>query len=377
MFASSSSIAAGAKATSSFSAPPCPSISVTDGPCQATAYRQHFLSVGRFKPTPRFKFPTTKDRKTKRTCQFSWFQKHEFIEYSKEKDALFCFDCCIIGKRNPWVHGEGSEDDIHSWKNITQKIDCHVALAAHKAVVSGVVHLRKQQANQAKPIDEQITDIKEMERGKRVKERLLNCEGLKMILSVILWLARQGLLLRGHREQDDSPSNNRGNFLELLQFKLKDNLEKKRWFDSLPENSTYLSPPMKNMFIQIIADQVRAAVLQELNDGDLDRVFAICADESTDSTKCEQMSLYIRFVNKKGDLVERCLALIEVPSTKAADLLEAIHASMKTSQFDKSRVIAQCYDGALNMLGEFNGLQQLIREMDHPMPSTSTVMCIA
>jgi hypothetical protein len=29
------------------------------------------------------------------------------------------------------------------------------------------------------------------------------------------------------------------------------------------------------------------------------------------------------------------------------------------------------------MLGEFNGLQQLIREMDHPMPSTSTVMCIA
>jgi hypothetical protein len=123
---------------------------------------------------------------------------------------------------------------------------------------------------------------------------------------------------------------------------------------------------MKNMFIQIIADQVRAAVLQELNDGDLDRVFAICADESTDSTKCEQMSLYIRFVNKKGDLVERCLALIEVPSTKAADLLEAIHASMKTSQFDKSRVIAQCYDDTSNMSGEFHGLQQLIREHGSP-----------
>jgi hypothetical protein len=227
---------------------------------------------------------------------------------------LFCFDCCIIGKWNPWVHGEGSEDDIHGWKNITQKIDYHVASATHKATVSGVAHLRKQHANQAKPIDEQIADIKEMERGKRAKERLLNREGLKMILSVILWLVRQGLLLRGHREQDDFPSNNRGNFLELLQFKLEDDPEKKRWLDSLPENSTYVSPPMQNVFIQIIFDQVRAAVLQELNDGDPDRVFAICADESTDSTKREQMSMYIRFVNKKGDLVERCLALIEVPS---------------------------------------------------------------
>jgi hypothetical protein len=93
-----------------------------------------------------------------------------------------------------------------------------------------------------------------------------------------------------------------------------------------------------------------------LNVGDPDRVFAICVDESTYSTKREQMSLYIRFVNKKGDLVERCLALIEVPSTKATDLLEAIHASMKTSQLDKSRVIAQCYDGPSNMLGEFHSL---------------------
>ncbi|CAM6057501.1 unnamed protein product [Sphagnum tenellum] len=76
---------------------------------------------------------------------------------------------------------------------------------------------------------------------------------------------------------------------------------------------------MQNVFIQIIADQVRAAVLQELNDGDPDQVFAIYVDESTDSAKREQMSLYIRFVNKKGDLVERCLALTEVPSTKAAD----------------------------------------------------------
>jgi len=232
--------------------------------------RQHFLSIGRFKPTPRFKFPTTKDGKTKRACQFSWFQKHEFIEYLEEKDALFCFDYCIIGKRNPWVHGEGSEDGICGWKNITQKIDCHVASAAQKAAMSGVAHLRKQQANRAKPINEQIGDIKKMERGKCAKERLLNREGLKMILSVILWLARQGLPLREHHELDDSPNNNRGNFLELLQFKLEDDPEKKQWFDSLPENSTYVLPPMQNMFIQIIVDQVRAAVLQELNDGDLD-----------------------------------------------------------------------------------------------------------
>ncbi len=78
-----------------------------------------------------------------------------------------------------------------------------------------------------------MTDIKEMETSKRAKELLLNREGLKMILSVILWLARQGLPLSGHCEQDDFPNNNRGNFLELLQFKVEDDPEKKRWFDNV------------------------------------------------------------------------------------------------------------------------------------------------
>jgi hypothetical protein len=69
------------------------------------------------------------------------------------------------------------------------------------------------------------------------------------------------------------------------------------------------------------------------------------------------------------------LALIDVPSTKAADLLEAIHTSMKTSQLDKSRVIAQFYDGALNMSSEFHGLQQLIRE--HGSPNAIYIHCYA
>lgn len=98
---------------------------------------------------------------------------------------MFCFNCCIIGKSNPWIHGEGSEDNVCGWKNITQKIDCHVVSAAHKASTSGAVHLRKQQINQAKPIDVHIADINEIEKGKLAQEQLLNREGLKIILSVL------------------------------------------------------------------------------------------------------------------------------------------------------------------------------------------------
>ncbi len=136
MSASSSSIVAGARVASSFNAPPCPSIpmDLAKRPHINKDNCQHLLSVRRFKLTPRFKFPTTKDGKTKRAYQFSWFQKHEFIEYSKEKDALFYFDCCIFGKRNLWVHGKGSEDDIRGWKNITQKIDYHVASVTRSQV---------------------------------------------------------------------------------------------------------------------------------------------------------------------------------------------------------------------------------------------------
>ena len=69
-----------------------------------------------------------------------------------------------------------------------------------------------------------------------------------------------------------------------------------------------------------------------------------------------------RYVSKSGAIVERFLGIQHVPNTTSAALRKAL-----LEVFDKhglliSRLRGQGYDGASNMRGEFNGLENLIRD---------------
>ncbi|GMP48448.1 hypothetical protein CsSME_00015795 [Camellia sinensis var. sinensis] len=84
---------------------------------------------------------------------------------------------------------------------------------------------------------------------------------------------------------------------------------------------------MMNLMIQ--KDIVNAAACETINDiiKDLDNeFFSILVDESRDISVKEQMAVVLRYVDKKGIVIERFLG----------------------------------YDGASNMQGEFNGLKALI-----------------
>jgi hypothetical protein len=55
-----------------------------------------------------------------------------------------------------------------------------------------------------------------------------------------------------------------------------------------------------------------------------DECFAILADESHDAYNQEQLALCLRYVNKKGESVERFLSLVHVKDTTLLTLKEAI-----------------------------------------------------
>ena len=320
------------------------------------ANRSQILRIGRCVPPSSFKFPPTMDGKKERRCQHSYMTANDDLEYSMANDALFCFYCCVTSARP----GDWTTKGVNGWKNITAKIHSHQTSVIHKLAVKKFNALLKQQSAPETSIAEQLAFVDAQAKSKREEERRRNRSGMKLIFGVILWLARQCLPFRGHLEHEGA--SNRGNFHELLQFKLEDDPDRKKWFDNLSDRNKYTSAMTQNQMIHIVADQVRVALLQELNDGDPERVFALCADESTDAAKREQMSVYVRYVNKKGELVERILALVEVPSTKAADLLAAIQRCLNDANLTMNRIVAQCYDGASNMSGEYHGLQQQVRD---------------
>jgi hypothetical protein len=82
----------------------------------------------------------------------------------------------------------------------------------------------------------------------------------------------------------------------------------------------------------------------------------------------------LRYVNKKGEPVERFLGLVHVEDTTAQTLKEAIQSLLMKYQLLLSKVHGQGYDGSSNMKGHANGLKKLI--MDES-PSAYYVHCFA
>jgi hypothetical protein len=81
-----------------------------------------------------------------------------------------------------------------------------------------------------------------------------------------------------------------------------------------------------------------------------------------------------RFVNKKGEVVERFLGLKHVEDRTSKSLKKALTQMLAAHGLPIARLRGQGYDGASNMRGEFNGLQKQIRDEN---PYAFYVHCFA
>ena len=72
------------------------------------------------------------------------------------------------------------------------------------------------------------------------------------------------------------------------------------------------------------------------------------------------MAVVLRYVNKKGCIIERFLGIVHVGDTTALSLKASIEFIFAKHGLSMSSLRGQGYDGASNMQGEFNGLKSLI-----------------
>ena len=84
-----------------------------------------------------------------------------------------------------------------------------------------------------------------------VTQREQNRYYIKTLAEVILFCAKQEIALRGHDESDES--ENKGNFLELIDVISRHDEKFAARLRSLPDNATYLSPTIQNDIALCIA----------------------------------------------------------------------------------------------------------------------------
>lgn len=195
---------------------------------------------------------------------------------------------------------------------------------------------------------------------KRKKETIRkNRDILKHIVTVIIWIGRQGIAFRGHRESKEDEGN-KGNFMEMINLLSTYSGELSNHLTT-SKKTTYLSPDIQNQIINIIGnDYIRPKIVAEIKSS---KFFSIICDEAT-SAKKEYMSVVIRFIDGKKDIREEFMGFVPVLRTTGQFLGEKIMEFLTTLGIDIDNCRGQGYDGAASMSSSRCGVQAVIREVN-------------
>ena len=230
---------------------------------------------------PMIEFPISFEGATNRKIVFksSWYDMYAWLEYSKSKDRAYCF-CCRMFDNDP---SRKISFSVNS--TLLSKLKTHSLSTSH--IFSNdkwKSRIETERTNQsvASSIDKQhAIEIKS------------NRNNLKIILECILFCAKQGLPFRGHFEGEES--KNKGNFLELIDFKARYLSNFKQFIEQSTFN--YISPKIQNELIEILALQL----IKKLMPGSF---YSIIIDETMDLGRIEQIAFVMRFVDNQFEIHE-------------------------------------------------------------------------
>ncbi|XP_050280862.1 uncharacterized protein LOC126721833 [Quercus robur] len=218
--------------------------------------RRHYLTKGPCQPVLH-DFPVSYFSEKPYRFRSDWYMGRRWLEYSIEKDAAFCFYCYLFGRQDVGKQGGGETFVTKGFKlwNQVAKLDSHVGgvNSAHSQAVQKAFH--------------------------------------------------------GHDESQGS--SDKGNFLELVQFLEDHNESINEVLQIVPKNCMLTHPDIQKNIVNAIARETSEAIIKDLDNG----FFSILVDESRDISVKEQMSLVLRYVNKKGIIIERFLGIVHVAIT--------------------------------------------------------------
>lgn len=219
----------------------------------------------------------------------SWFAKHTWLEYSVSKDAAYCYPCRFFSTGVQ----KGDECFIstgyRNWKKATGmsgRLRKHTLSQRHgNAFAAWSDYLRNQQSQ---------TSIASSLNQVRKEQIQHNRHYMKTVIEILMYCALHEVALRGHREGVDA--RNRGKFLGLLDMIIKHDLVVKNRLQHGPKNAVYTSHSVQDDLLRILGNNVVQIICGKVREAGL---YSVIVDESRDSSKQEQMSFAVCFVDTK------------------------------------------------------------------------------
>ena len=286
---------------------------------------------------------------------------YECFAYSVAKQGLFCKTCVLFGVTE--AGGVPVDRLVRSplqvYARLTGKrglLTSHMSNHYHIGSMQRAQQFHKQRAAGVTVLD--------LQDKAAAAERNKNQLALKRILRCIEHLGRLGEPLRGHRDSgvlnvDEQANYQEGNFRATLHLMTEcgDSVLREH-LTSGCKNATYISPNSQNSLINAIDAVLRRSIADEVRAAEY---FTLLADETTDVSGKEQLSICLRYV-LNGTVRERLLAFEEAPDLTGAGLAAQLLATLRANGIDISTMVGQGYDGAAAMSGEMNGVQKHVQD---------------
>lgn len=276
---------------------------------QLSDQQKYDLLTKPWMPPQNYVFPhcvvNKKGKPTRKYAQRSHLDRFHWLVLSAKDQGLYCKYCVLFVVAGGGINKTSrlgslvkrpllKFDDLLGEKGLLQchdKADYHVA-----AVEFGKNFIRSYK----EPSLEVINQVSRL-RMEKIKE---NRARLQPIIDTIIFLGRNNIPLRGHRDsgalkisegsENNSITGEEGIFRALLKFRVASG-------DSVLENhlktasskATYISPLTQNEIINYCAKEIQYKILERVK---MALVYAIIFDETTDVAHIEQLSLSFRYV---------------------------------------------------------------------------------
>ena len=196
-------------------------------------------------------------------------------------------------------------------------------------------------------------DIGELMTQQHAQQKLNGLHALHEIFISVRYLYRQGLPLRGDKEEKN------GNLTQLLYMKAEKDEILANWLKR--KENVYTSPTIHNEMIKLMGLSILRNIVAELQKAPF---LVIMADETTDTSNREQVTLFLQWVTDTLDVNEEFLGLYHVDSIDAASICMVITDLFQRYGLSIGRLRSQCYDGASAMSGSRSGVAKRILDLE-------------
>ena len=235
----------------------------------------------------------------------AWFDDFPFTAYSMHAKGIFCLACVLFptAPTNPGARRAETllEKPFTDRKAGKESLSLHADLQYHISSEAKLSEFIRVYKNPSARVD-QILSTEAQQTVARNRKVLLS------IVKCIELCARQGIALRGHRDDSTSTDLNQGNFRAVIQFRREVDQCLNSHLQSCPRNAIMISKTVQNELLQHMGDYVVKHLVTKVNNSDF---LAVMADEVSDVSNKEQLGIAVRYV-KENNVAEKLLIFVQV-----------------------------------------------------------------